>query len=65
MSRRQLNPPQSPGEGLQFMNFAHCLHVVLIISKYTDVFREYFFSGVCVGGGVIFRHYLKTQREIK
>ena len=32
-------PPQSPGKGLQVMNFAHCLHTVLVTWKYTDVLR--------------------------
>ena len=31
-------PPQILGEGLQSMNFAHCLHA-LAIGKYTDIFR--------------------------
>ena len=31
------------------MNFAHCLHIVLVIGKYTDIFRKDFFS---VGGGL-------------
>ena len=30
------------------MNFVQCLHIVLVIGKYTDVFRKNFFSG---GGG--------------
>ena len=30
------------------MNFAHCLHIVLIIGNYTDVFLERFRGG---GGG--------------
>ena len=30
------------------MNFAHRLHIVLVIGKYTDIFRKDFFSG---GGG--------------
>ena len=28
------------------MNFAHCLHTVFVIGKYTDVFR-----GISSGGG--------------
>ena len=35
----RLYPPQSPGEGLQIMNYACCLHLALVIGKYTDVFR--------------------------
>ena len=30
------------------MNFAHCLHIVLVIMKFTDIFMKDFFSG---GGG--------------
>ena len=29
------------------MNFAHCLHIVLVIGKYTDIFRKNYFM---VGG---------------
>ena len=29
------------------MNFAHCLHIVLVIGKYTDIFRK----NCLVGGG--------------
>ena len=29
-------------EALQVMNFDHCLHIVLVIGKYTDVFRGIF-----------------------
>ena len=31
------------------MNFAHCLHIVLVIGKHTDVLGGYFSDGV--GGG--------------
>jgi hypothetical protein len=35
------------------MSFAHCLHIVLVIGKYTDVFRRNFFLvGRGIGGGV-------------
>ena len=27
------------------MNFAHCLHIVLVIAKYTDIFRGIFLVG--------------------
>ena len=30
------------------MNFGRCLHIVLVIGKYTDIFREDFF--LVVGG---------------
>ena len=30
-------PPTAPGEGLQVMNFAHCLHIVLAIVNYKDI----------------------------
>ena len=30
-------------EGQQVMNFAHCLNIVFVIGKYTDVFRGIFF----------------------
>ena len=30
------------------MNFAHCLHIVLVIMKFTDIFMKDFFL---VGGG--------------
>ena len=41
-------PPQSLREELQVMNFVHCLHIVLVIAKYTDMFRRDF-SGRRVG----------------
>ena len=34
--------PQSLGEGLQVTNFDQCLHTVMVIGKYTDVFRVFF-----------------------
>ena len=35
--------PQSPrGEELRVTNFDHCLHIVRVIGKYTDVFRGTF-----------------------
>ena len=34
------------------MNFAHCLHIVLVIGKYTDVSRRDLFGGEGVGGGL-------------
>ena len=49
MSLRMTNPPQFFGERNESMNFAHCLHIELIIGKYTDVFRRIFFW--CMGGG--------------
>jgi hypothetical protein len=50
ISLRQLHPPQSPGEGLPVMNFVHCSHILLVIGKYTDVFRGDFFLAVGRGG---------------
>ena len=38
----RLNPPQSLGEGLQVTNFDHCLHILMVIGKCTDVFRRTF-----------------------
>ena len=52
-----LIPPQSPGKGLQVTNLDHCLHIVRVIMKCTDVFRGRFFKlgwgwirGVCLRG---------------
>ena len=39
------NPADSPGEGLQVVNFAHYLHIVLVIGKQTGVFRGIFLVG--------------------
>ena len=51
-----LNHPESPEKGLQAMNFAHCLYIVLVIGKCTDVFRGGFSLvkevGGCVGGSL-------------
>ena len=38
----RLNTPQSPGEGLRVTSFDHCLNIVTVIGKCTDVFRETF-----------------------
>ena len=38
MSLRTTWPPEFPGEGLQAMNLVHCIHIVLVIGKYTDTF---------------------------
>jgi len=40
----EYNPPQSLGEALQVMKFAHSLHMVLVIGNYTDVFRGIFYG---------------------
>ena len=37
----------SPGVGLKVVNFAHCLHVVFVIGKYTTIFQE---GGYAYGG---------------
>ena len=42
MSLRMTWLSKAPGEGLQAMNFTHCLHTLLAIEKYTDI---------CQGGG--------------
>jgi hypothetical protein len=48
MYLRMSLPPTAPGEGVQAMNFAHCLHIGLVfdIGKHTDTFR---------GGGIFFQ----------
>ena len=56
MSRGRLNPKQSPGKGLQVMVFAHCLHIVFVIRKFTDIFRGFFSEGG--GGGSGLRDYV-------
>ena len=35
------------------MNFVHCLQIVLVIGKYTDVFKGDFFLVVGRGSGVM------------
>ena len=40
--------PHSPGEGLQVTNFDRCLHTVMVIIKFTNVFRGTF---SCWDGG--------------
>ena len=45
-----LIPQRPPEEVLQVVNFAHCLHIVLVIGKYTDVFRGIISGGRGVGG---------------
>ena len=36
------------------MNFAHCLHIILVIGKHTQVFRGIFFwRGKSEGGGYV------------
>ena len=44
-----LFPHNSLGEGLQVTNFDQCLHIVMVIGKCTDVFREILF---CLGVGL-------------
>ena len=39
--------PQSPWEGQQVTNFDLCLHIVMVIGRYTGVFRRIF---LVVGG---------------
>ena len=46
--------PTVPWEGLQVTNFDQCLHIVMVIGKCTDVFREDFL----VGGRVEKRGYV-------
>ena len=54
-------------EGLQVVNFAHCLHVVLVIGKHSYIFKEGFSNrgegrgegyvgGSFHGGKIIFQH---------
>ena len=59
MSLGRLNPPQSPGEGLQVTNFDHCLHIAMVIMKCTDVFRGTFsrWGGVGRGEGYVGRSF--------
>ena len=45
-----MNPPKFPGEGLQVANFDHCLQIVIVIGKCTNVFRGTFSRW---GGGVL------------
>ena len=42
--------PAAPGEGLQVLNFANCLHIALVIGKYIDVSRGDFTGGEGGGG---------------
>ena len=46
-----LSTPQSLGEGLQVTNFDHCLHIVMVIGKCTDVLRGIFWFGASLRGG--------------
>ena len=36
------------------MNFVHCLHIVLVIGKYIDVFGGIFPGGGGVSGGLVY-----------
>ena len=40
----------SLGKGFKIINFFHCLHIVLVIGKHTDVFTREFFLMEGVGG---------------
>ena len=69
-------PPQSLREELQVMNFAHYLHIVLVIAKYTDMFRRDFSGGrvtwedlfigkrISMKGRWFFQHYLKNNQKL-
>jgi hypothetical protein len=50
MSPRTTQPPKVLWEGLQDMNFVHCLHIVLIIMKFRNVFEFFFLLGWEVWG---------------
>ena len=43
------------------MNYAHCLHIVTVIGKYTDVFRGIFSGG---GGEGVTREDLSKEEFI-
>ena len=45
MSFKMTSSPKVSGEGLKFINFTHCLQIVLVIGKYTDVFGGDFSGG--------------------
>ena len=43
-------PHGSGGGGLEVTNFDHCLHIVIVIGKCTDIFRWNFLA---LGGGYV------------
>jgi len=53
MCLRTISSPIFPGEGLQVMNFAYCFHIVLVIGKYTDIFKGDFSGGGSGGKGYV------------
>jgi hypothetical protein len=49
------------GEGLQVMKYVHCLHIVVVVGKYTAIFFFFFGGG---GKGCTLRGFLRVESSL-